>query len=67
MEEETHILEEVDKLNTQHRSLDDHIAELEHSGNMKDQLQLRRLKKMKLQIKDRVTYLESLLYPDIIA
>ena len=32
-----------------------------------DQLQLRRLKKMKLQIKDQINHLEAEIIPDIIA
>ena len=32
-----------------------------------DQLQVQRLKKRKLQLKDMITKLEDLLYPDIIA
>ena len=32
-----------------------------------DQLQLRRLKKMKLDLKDKIQHIENLLIPDIIA
>jgi hypothetical protein len=50
----------------QHRDLDAAIVSLELSGTS-DQLQLRRLKKMKLDIKDKIQRVENLLIPDIIA
>jgi hypothetical protein len=50
----------------QHRDLDAAIHSLEVSGTG-DQLQLRRLKKMKLDLKDRIQKIENLLIPDIIA
>jgi len=53
-------------LRQQHRDLDAAIGTLETSGTG-DQLQLRRLKKMKLQIKDMITKIEDKLIPDIIA
>ena len=53
-------------LRHQHRDLDVAISTLEGSGTG-DQLQLRRLKKMKLQIKDMITKIEDKLIPDIIA
>jgi hypothetical protein len=53
-------------LRQQHRDLDVAISTLEASGTG-DQLQLRRLKKMKLQIKDMISRIEDKLIPDIIA
>ena len=53
-------------LQQQHRDLDIAIATLEDSGTG-DQLQLRRLKKMKLQLKDQISKIEDELIPDIIA
>jgi hypothetical protein len=50
----------------QHRDLDAAIASLEQTGTG-DQLQLRRLKKMKLDLKDQILKIENLLIPDIIA
>jgi hypothetical protein len=50
----------------QHRDLDTAIASLEETGTG-DQLQLRRLKKMKLDLKDQILRIENLLIPDIIA
>lgn len=53
-------------LQQQHRDLDIAIATLEDSGTG-DQLRLRRLKKMKLQLKDQIAKVEDELIPDIIA
>ena len=50
----------------QHRDLDSAISSLEETGTG-DQLQLRRLKKMKLDIKDKIQSIENMLIPDIIA
>jgi hypothetical protein len=50
----------------QHRDLDAAIQSLEETGTG-DQLQLRRLKKMKLDLKDQILKIENLLIPDIIA
>lgn len=50
----------------QHRDLDTAITTLEQSGTG-DQLQLRRLKKMKLDLKDQIQKIENMLIPDIIA
>lgn len=50
----------------QHRDLDAAIRSLEVSGTG-DQLQLRRLKKMKLDLKDKISTIENILIPDIIA
>lgn len=52
------------QLNTEHRDLDHVIARLaEQSGQ--DQLQLQRLKRRKLQIKDQILQIERQLTPDI--
>ena len=50
----------------EHRQLDGEIAELGQAP-LADQLQLRRLKKRKLDLKDRIARLEAALVPDIIA
>ena len=54
------------ELKTAHRDLDDVIAQLGESVPF-DQLQLQRLKKRKLALKDQIARLESVLLPDIIA
>lgn len=54
------------QLEQEHTDMDAAITALELSGTS-DQLQLRRLKKIKLGIKDQITSIENLLIPDIIA
>ena len=54
------------QLNVEHRDLDDVICRLSQSP-AQDQLQLQRLKKRKLLIKDQITMLERQLTPDISA
>lgn len=53
-------------LRQEHRDLDSAIAALIESGSS-DQLQLARLKKRKLRLKDEILALESQMIPDIIA
>ena len=64
--EERDLREELVKLRTEHRELDDEIVALEAVGTA-DQLQIRRLKKRKLTLKDQITSVEDQLTPDIIA
>ncbi len=60
------IRNKVAELRTEHRDLDDVINRLtEDSGY--NQVQVQRLKKRKLAIKDQITHLESQNLPDIIA
>ena len=56
----------LQELMQQHRDLDLAILTLEEIGTG-DQLQLRRLKKMKLELKDEIHRIETLIIPDIIA
>ena len=58
--------DELVRLRAEHRMLDEEIVGLEESGSA-DQLVIRRLKKRKLVIKDRITAVEDQLTPDIIA
>lgn len=58
--------EELVRLRSEHRLLDDEILSLEMSGTA-DQLIIRRLKKKKLALKDQITKIEDQLLPDIIA
>jgi hypothetical protein len=53
-------------LKSEHRDLDDVIARLSEHAPF-DQLQLQRLKKRKLRLKDQISRIESELLPDIIA
>ena len=57
---------ELARLKEEHRDLDGAIEALERmvAG---DQLQIQRLKKRKLALKDRIAFLEDQLTPDIIA
>ena len=52
------------QLQIEHRDLDDVISQLSHSP-AQDQLQLQRLKKRKLFLKDQIALLERQLTPDI--
>ena len=54
------------RLKQEHRDLDMAIDALE-SMVAGDQLQVQRLKKRKLALKDRIVQLENILLPDIIA
>lgn len=53
-------------LKMEHRDLDDSIEALRVTPGS-DQLQLARLKKRKLRLRDEISMLEDLLIPDIIA
>jgi hypothetical protein len=57
---------ELSRLKQEHRDLDSAIDALE-SMTGGDQLQVQRLKKRKLILKDRMSFLEDQLTPDIIA
>jgi hypothetical protein len=52
------------ELRIEHRDLDDVIDRLSHDPCV-DQLELRRLKKRKLMLKDEIHRLESSLIPDL--
>ncbi|GAB4515750.1 MAG: DUF465 domain-containing protein [Roseibium sp.] len=57
---------ELAQLRQEHRDLDVAVEALAATSNY-DALQLQRLKKKKLMIKDRISALEDQLFPDIIA
>jgi hypothetical protein len=63
---EGELREELVRLRNEHRMLDEEIVALEAIGGH-DQLNIRRLKKKKLTIKDQITAIEDQLLPDIIA
>jgi len=54
------------ELKTEHRDMDDVIERLSAALPF-DQLQVQRMKKRKLQLKDQISKIESQLLPDIIA
>ena len=58
--------ERLNQLKQQHRDLDAAITSLEMTGTA-DQLQLRRLKKHRLMLKDRIAKVADQMLPDIIA
>jgi hypothetical protein len=64
--EEAAMRTELSRLKQDHRDLDAAIVALETVG-VPDRLQIQRLKKRKLQLKDRISAIEDLLTPDIIA
>lgn len=65
-EEQRQLRESLARLKQEHRDLDGAINALVDSGRG-DQLQLKRLKKKKLQLKDEISRVEDMLLPDIIA
>lgn len=58
--------EKLAALRVEHRDLDDVIRRLQDQMPM-DQLQIQRMKKRKLLLKDMIARLESEMVPDIIA
>ena len=58
--------EEMDILQREHTRLDKQISSLEQDA-ISNEFELQKLKKQKLQIKDKIFFLESQIYPDIIA
>lgn len=56
----------LEAMRTEHRDLDAAIDALTGAGSS-DQLQIARLKKRKLKLKDQIAILEDFLIPDIIA
>jgi hypothetical protein len=57
------LLRRLHALRSEHRDLDTVIARITEHGPM-DQLQVQRLKKRKLGLKDEIAWLESRLIPD---
>ncbi|MCC6826929.1 MAG: DUF465 domain-containing protein [Novosphingobium sp.] len=63
---EDELRKRLEVLKTEHRDLDAAIDALTASGAT-DQLQIARLKKRKLKLKDQIALIEDYLIPDIIA
>jgi hypothetical protein len=55
------------QLRQTHKDLDDSITALQTAGPASDQLQIARLKRQKLALRDQIAALEDTLTPDIIA
>ena len=64
MTESSEIARKLIELKVEHRDLDAVIEQLSSDAKT-DELQLRRLKKRKLRIKDMIAFLESKLIPDL--
>ncbi len=65
-DDEAQIRSELAALRQKHQTLGATIDALVHAGRT-DPIQLQRLKKQKLALKDRIAVLEDQLLPDIIA
>lgn len=62
-EEATLIRRKIEALKVEHRDLDEVIERLSQDPNQ-DELQMRRLKRRKLLLKDQISLLERQLIPD---
>ena len=67
MDEDDVLRVELDVLKREHRDLDEAIKALESAPGLPDVLTIKRRKKEKLLLKDRIRLLEDRLLPDIIA
>jgi hypothetical protein len=56
----------IELMRVAHRDLDDAIAAL-NATTVRDELQLARLKRRKLRLRDEIAQAEDMLVPDIIA
>ena len=65
-EDERDLQAELARLQQEHRDLDAAIDAL-HQSPAPDLLRLQRLKKRKLQLRDRIAFIEDQITPDIIA
>lgn len=65
LEDRESLLRRLHELRSEHRDLDTVIARIE--SGVGDQLQIQRLKKRKLKLKDEIAWVESRLVPDITA
>jgi hypothetical protein len=65
-QERRELLAELERLKQEHRDLDAAIEALLATPGF-DRLQVQRLKKRKLQLRDRISRIDDQLFPDIIA
>jgi len=63
MGDDKKLMQELDMLRAEHRTIDLAIEEL----NGADMIRIQKLKKRKLVLRDKISMLESMMYPDIIA
>lgn len=66
LEEENQLRQRLRELQVEHRDLDEVVSRLSGDSSV-DQLQLVRLKKRKLALKDAIAQVESKIIPDILA
>jgi len=66
MDEQEKLRRKLEELHLEHQDLDDVIDKLNQESPF-DQLQIQRLKKRKLMLRDLIIRLEDSLLPDIIA
>ncbi|WP_164118737.1 DUF465 domain-containing protein [Sphingorhabdus sp. Alg239-R122] len=59
-------LKQLEMMKTEHRDLDQAIDALRAAG-IRDEMQIARLKKRKLKLRDEIAHLEDQIIPDIIA
>ncbi|HEX8446439.1 MAG TPA: DUF465 domain-containing protein [Sphingomonas sp.] len=60
------LAQRIEVMRIEHRDLDDAIAAL-NSATVRDELQIARLKRRKLRLRDEIAQAEDMLVPDIIA
>ena len=66
MNENNNLLDQLQSLKQEHRDLDEILIQLQEKKTI-SLLQVQRIKKRKLLLKDRINYLQNKLEPDIIA
>ena len=66
MNEKNELLKKLHRLKQEHRDLDEVLIQLQEKQTV-NFTQIQRLKKRKLILKDRITYLRNRTEPDIIA
>ena len=66
MDKKKDLLEKLHRLEQEHKDLDEILIQLQNQQTI-DLLQIQRLKKRKLKLKDQIMYLRDKLEPDIIA
>jgi len=63
---DSELIEILAGLKSEHRQIDNEIKALLETG-VSDMLKIKRMKKVKLSLKDQITFIENQLTPDIIA
>ena len=66
MNEKNELLNKLHRLEQEHRDLDEVLIQLQEKKTV-NLLQIQRLKKRKLILKDKITFLRNKMEPDIIA